>query len=67
MRRVKLSHCLIGIAAAALLLVSFGVNPGTVMYGALGLACPVMMVLMMAGMMGRHGHRRAGSGGMEQR
>ena len=51
-----LTHCLIGVGAAAALLLAFGVQPATLVALAAALACPLMMVLMMRGMAGHHGH-----------
>jgi hypothetical protein len=55
MKSNHLTHCLVGIAAAVGLLVVFGVQAGTLVYLAAVLACPLMMVLMMRGMVGGHG------------
>lgn len=57
MVRNHLTGCLVGAAAAAVLLIAFGVNPGTLLYGVAALACPLMMVVMMRGMVGGYGHR----------
>jgi hypothetical protein len=47
---------LYAIAAAILVvgLVALGVPASTLLYGALALACPLMMVFMMGGMHGGH-------------
>ncbi|HEX7165534.1 MAG TPA: DUF2933 domain-containing protein [Acidimicrobiales bacterium] len=60
MVRNHLTHCLVGVVAAAALLVAFGVEAGALGYLAVVLACPLMMVLMMRGMMSGHGQGRAG-------
>ena len=58
MKRNHLTHCLVGLGAAVGVLVALGVQAGTLVYLAAALACPLMMVLMMGGMMRVHGHRR---------
>ena len=55
MRGNPFRHCLLGIAAVGVLLV-FGVQPGTLVYLAAVLACPLLMVFMMRGMMGGAAH-----------
>ncbi len=49
---------LYAIAAAILVvgLVALGVPASTLLFGALVLACPLMMVFMMGGMRGGHDH-----------
>jgi hypothetical protein len=47
-----LAPCLIGIAAAALLLAAIGVNPSTLLLFGVVLACPLLMFFMMKMMMG---------------
>lgn len=56
MKTNHFTHCLVGVAAAVGLLFVLGVQAGTLVYLAAVLACPLMMVLMMRGMMGGHGH-----------
>ena len=56
MKSNHFTHCLVGVVAAVGLLVVFGVKAGTLVYLAAVLACPLMMVFMMRGMMGGHGH-----------
>lgn len=56
MKSTHLTRCLVGLAAAVGLLLVFGVQAGTLVYLAAVLACPLMMVFMMRGMMGSHGH-----------
>lgn len=52
MKTNHLMQCLVGVGAAAALLLAFGVQAGTLVYLAVALACPLMMVVMMRGMMG---------------
>jgi hypothetical protein len=56
MKSNHLTHCLVGLAAAIGLLIVFGVQAGTFVYLVVALACPLMMVFMMRGMMGGAGH-----------
>lgn len=56
MNRNHFTHCLVGFAAVAGLLVVSGVRAGTLVYLAAVLACPLMMIVMMRGMAGGHGH-----------
>lgn len=60
MRNNHDTHCLVGVVAALALLVAFGVEAGTLVYLALVLACPLMMLFMMRGMMGGHGDSHDG-------
>jgi hypothetical protein len=55
---------LYAIAAATLVvgLVALGVPASTLLYGALALACPLMMMFMMGGMHGGHDPATHGSG-----
>ena len=55
-RSNHVSHCLVGIAVTVGLLLAFGVQIGTLVYLAAAVACPLMMVIMMRGMMGPTGH-----------
>ena len=55
MKHIRFSHCLVGILAAVGLLLVFGVQAGSLVYLAVVLACPLMMVFMMRGMMGGGG------------
>jgi hypothetical protein len=52
MKHLHYGHCLIGVAAAAVLLVAFGVEASTLGVLAVALACPLMMFVMMRTMMG---------------
>jgi hypothetical protein len=52
MKSIRFSHCLVGIVAAMGLLLIFGVRAGSLVYLAVVLACPLMMVVLMRGMMG---------------
>lgn len=54
MKNLHLGHCLIGIAAAVVLLLAFGVSAGSLGFVAIALACPLMMLVMMRTMMGGH-------------
>ena len=57
MQRNHMTHCLVGVAAGALLLVAFGVNVGSLVFLAAVLACPLMMLFMMRAMTAdRGGH-----------
>lgn len=55
MKSIRFSHCLAGVVVAAGLLSISGVQGSTLLYVAAVLACPLMMILMMRGMMGGHG------------
>lgn len=55
MKSIRFTHCLVGVVAAVVLLSIFGVQAGTLFYLAAVLACPLMMIFMMRGMMGGHG------------
>ena len=66
MKQQYLVPCLVGMVFAAVMLVALGVSAGTLAAGTLALACPLMMILMMGGMMHGHGHaRRSDPGGIE--
>jgi len=52
MKRNYMTHCLVGVVAAAGLLLAFGVQIGTLAYLGVALACPLLMVFMMRGMVG---------------
>ena len=56
MQRDHLTHCLVGVAVAAGVLLLLGVRAGTLLSLGVALACPLMMVLMMRGMMAAGGH-----------
>ena len=56
MKRNHRTHCLVGIGAAVALFLAFGVQAGALVYLAVALACPLMMVLVMRGMTGTAGH-----------
>jgi hypothetical protein len=56
MLRNYLPHCLIGVGAALVVLLAFGVQANTLLFLAAALACPLMMVFMMRGMMGGQDH-----------
>jgi peptidoglycan/LPS O-acetylase OafA/YrhL len=51
----------IALAVLVVGLVALGVPAQTLLFGALVLVCPLMMMLMMGGMHGGHGHGGAGS------
>ena len=57
MLRKHPTHCLIGVAAAVVVLLAFGVQANTLFFLAAALACPLMMVFMMRGMMGGQDHK----------
>ena len=70
MSRKHLVPCLVAVVVGAALLVAFGAEPGTLLYGAAALACPLMMIFMMWGMHGMHGRHGAqgshgGQGGVD--
>jgi hypothetical protein len=52
MKNLHYGHCLIGVAAAVVLLVALGVKASTLGILAVALACPLMMFVMMRTMMG---------------
>ena len=52
MKNLHYGHCLIGVAAAVVLLVALGVKASTLGILAVALVCPLMMFLMMRTMMG---------------
>jgi hypothetical protein len=52
----------IALAVLVVGLVALGVPAQTLLFGALVLACPLMMMLMMGGMHGGHGHGHGGAG-----
>ena len=52
MKRRHLTHCLVGVAIAVAVLLAFGVKPGTLVFLAATLACPLMMIVMMRAMAG---------------
>jgi hypothetical protein len=52
MKHLHYSHCLIGVAAALVLLAALGVKASTIGFLAVVLACPLMMFVMMKMMMG---------------
>lgn len=52
MKNLHYGHCLIGVAAAVVLLVVLGVKASTLGIVAVALACPLMMLVMMRTMMG---------------
>lgn len=52
MKNLHYGHCLIGIAAAVILLVVLGVQVSTLGFLAVVLACPLLMFVMMRMMMG---------------
>jgi hypothetical protein len=55
MKRRPWGSYAIALAIVVVGLVALGVPASTVLYGALVLACPLMMVLMMGGMHDDHG------------
>ena len=55
MNRQQLPLYAIAVAILVVGLVAVGVPANTLLYGALALACPLMMVFMMGGMHGGHG------------
>lgn len=52
MKNLHFGHCLIGVAAAVILLVVLGVKASTLGFLAVVLACPLLMFVMMRMMMG---------------
>ena len=52
MKNLHYGHCIIGVALAAVLLFALGVSASTLGILAVGLACPLMMLVMMRTMMG---------------
>lgn len=52
MKNLHFGHCLVGVAAAVVVLVALGVKASTLAILAVALACPLMMVVMMRTMMG---------------
>ena len=52
MKGIHLTQCLVGMGAAVILLLAFGVQAGTLVYIAAALACPLMMIVMMRAMAG---------------
>ena len=52
MKKLHYGHCLVGVAAAAVLLLVLGVQVSTLGFLAVVLACPLMMFVMMRTMMG---------------
>jgi len=52
MKNLHYGHCIIGVAAAAVLLVALGVSASTLGILAVALACPLMMLVMMRTMTG---------------
>ena len=63
MKGNHLTRCVVGAGAAVALLLAFGVQAGTLVFLAAALACPLMMVVMMRGMMGGTGHSGTGHPG----
>jgi choline-glycine betaine transporter len=64
MKNLHYGHCLIGVAAAVILLVVLGVKVSTLGFLAVVLACPLLMFVMMRMMMGdraAHSHPAARS------
>ena len=64
MGRIPVTHCLLGVAVAFVLLLALGVQAGAILAFGAALLCPLMMVLMMGGMAhgmarGRDGHGAA--------
>ena len=47
MKKLKMGHCLMGLAVAAILFVALGVDTGSLPALGLVLVCPLMMLLMM--------------------
>lgn len=54
MKNLHYGHCLVGVAAAVVLLVALGAKASTIGFLAIVLACPLMMFVMMRMMMGNH-------------
>ena len=54
MKHLHYSHCLVGVAIAAVLLVALGVSASTLGLLAVVLACPLMMFVMMRTMGDAH-------------
>jgi hypothetical protein len=62
MGRIPVTHCLLGVALAFVLLLALGVQAGTILVVGAALLCPLMMVLMMGGMARGMAHGRDGHG-----
>ena len=58
MKHTRFMPCLIAIGLAAVVLITAGVEAGTLVAIGAVIACPLMMILMMGGGMHRLGHRR---------
>lgn len=54
MKHLRHSHCLIGVAIAAVLVIAQGVSASTLALLAVVLACPLMMLFMMRTMGADH-------------
>jgi hypothetical protein len=54
MKNLHYGYCLIGVAAAVILLVAVGVKASTLGFLGVVLLCPLMMLVMMKTMMGDH-------------
>ena len=62
MGRIPVTHCLLGVAVAFVLLLALGVQAGTILVVGAALICPLMMVLMMGGMAHGMAHGQGGHG-----
>lgn len=51
MKKNHMTICLVGIAAAAVLLLAFGIHTSTLLVLGVVLLCPLMMFVMMKSMM----------------
>ena len=60
MRQIPFVPCLVGVAVALAVLLALGVHAGTLLAVGVALACPLMMILMMGGMV--HGAHRMHTG-----
>ncbi len=61
MKNLHYGYCLLGVAAAVVLLVAVGVQASTLGFLGVVLICPLMMLVMMKTMTGHHPGASSGS------